>query len=76
MVINREKFDELLAEYDYNDYDAERACDFVKDLLNAEREHLEEHEPTAWRSIEELGIAAHQASTMGSDISADCFDEE
>lgn len=76
MVINREKFDELLAEYYYNDHDAELACDFVKDLLDAERECLEEHEPTAWRSIEELGIAAHQASTMGSDISADCFDEE
>lgn len=76
MTLIREMFDELLEDYDFTDFDAEKACRFVHDLLAAEADAIEDRYPYATVTIQELNTAAYKAFSVGGDICADSFGEE
>lgn len=76
MIMNREKFDELLEKYVMNDHDAENAFDFVHDVLALEADLTEQKEPGAFNMINRLNNAVYTVFEVCGDISSDNFDEE
>jgi len=76
MILSREKYDEILAKYVMDDSDAEKAFDFVHDVLAAEADETERKVPYATRTIADLNEAAYTVFTSGSDAFWDNFNEE
>lgn len=75
MTLTSKEFEAICKQHDYDDGDAERACDFLHDLLSAEVSAIEAIEPEARNTLKRVHTAANEMRATAFDICSDRFGE-